>query len=272
MPLSYPLGAAGVTTRVIEAGEGDRPVVFLHGVGARADRWQRTLPAFAKAGFHCYAIDFPGHGFATKGHGPDYGTPGFAHFVAGVLDALGLEHPALVGTSLGGHVAAYLTQSHPHRVSALVLVGAVGLVPIGPDAGAAIRRSVQATDRASIRAKLELVLEDHTAIDESWVTEEWRINNSPGAAQAFEHLGDYFAEQIDHDVVGASLAKLTDRIPSLLVWGAQDRIVPLDVGRAAQQLLGAAPLVTIEAAGHAPYFEQPASFNQTVMAFLNRLV
>ena len=102
MPLSYPLGAAGVTTRVIEAGEGDRPVVFLHGVGARADRWQRTLPAFAKAGFHCYAIDFPGHGFATKGHGPDYGTPGFAHFVAGVLDALGLEHPALVGTSLGG--------------------------------------------------------------------------------------------------------------------------------------------------------------------------
>ena len=56
-----------VTTRVLEAGQGDRVIVFVHGTGGRADRWSRNLDAFADAGFHAYAFDLPGHGFASKG-------------------------------------------------------------------------------------------------------------------------------------------------------------------------------------------------------------
>ena len=65
--IQYPLGAAGTLTRVLEAGRGDRTMLLVHGVGARADRWRLNLDALAEAGYHAYAIDLPGHGLAEKG-------------------------------------------------------------------------------------------------------------------------------------------------------------------------------------------------------------
>ena len=60
--ISYPLEAGGVQTRVLECGTGGDTVVFMHGVGARADRWRSNLGPFAEAGYRCLAIDLPGHG------------------------------------------------------------------------------------------------------------------------------------------------------------------------------------------------------------------
>ena len=204
MAIEYPLGVSGLHTRVIEAGAGERAVLFVHGLGARADRWRRNLEVFAESGYRAIAIDLPGHGFASKRHDFDYSVPGFAAFVREVLAALELRSAALVGTSLGGHVSAYLACQSPANVRALVLVGALGLVPIGPEAGAAIRDGVRATGRADVERKLRFVLHDPAAITPEWVEEEWRINNSPGAAEAFARLGDYVAGGIDeHQVVCA---------------------------------------------------------------------
>ncbi len=60
--IQYPLSIGGILTRVLEAGTGDEAIVFLHGLGARADRWRGTLQSFATQGFRCFAFDFPGHG------------------------------------------------------------------------------------------------------------------------------------------------------------------------------------------------------------------
>ena len=268
MTIEYPLGVFGLQTRVIEAGRGDRPVLFIHGLGARADRWRRNLEAFAASGYRAIAVDLPGHGFASKTGGFDYSVPGFAAFVRDTMDALELPSATFVGTSLGGHVSAYLACESPGRVTALVLVGSVGLVPLGAAAGAAIRDSVRATGRADIENKLKFVLFDHHGITPEWIDEEWRINNSPGAAQAFEKLGDYIAEGIDEHNVGARLAEAAAGVPMMLAWGAEDRAVPLDVGRQGSALLGDARLCVIEDAGHVPYFEQAPTFNREVLSFL----
>ena len=271
MVIEYPLGVSGLLTRVIEAGTGDRPVLFVHGLGARADRWRRNLEVFAASGYRAIAVDLPGHGFASKHHDFDYSVPGFAAFVREVMAALDLRSAIFVGTSLGGHVSAHLACQNPASVPALVLVGTLGLAPIGPEAGAAIRDSVRATGRDDIENKLRFVLCDRAAITPEWIEEEWRINNSPGAAEAFVRLGDYIAAGIDEHRVGAKLAAVAGDMPLLLVWGAEDRAVPPSVGHQGKKLLGGeVRLCVLEPAGHLPYFEQARAFNHEVLSFLDQ--
>jgi 2-hydroxy-6-oxonona-2,4-dienedioate hydrolase len=267
--IAYPLGVGSTRTRVLEAGAGARALVFVHGLGARADRWRWNLEALADAGYHCHALDLPGHGFADKGHALRYSVPGFADFVRGAMDALGIGAAALIGTSLGGHVAAWLACEAPERVRALVLVGAIGLSPLAAPERAAMARNVRETSRAGIEGKLRYVLCDHALITPAWIEEEHRINTSPGAAEAFDRLGRYLVEPdgiVAHGVV-ERLAPLTGRIPTLLVWGKADASVPLDVGEQSAAALGV-PLLAIDGAGHLPYLERADEFNRAMLDFL----
>ena len=266
--IQYPLAVDGTLTRVLEAGSGDEAIVFLHGLGARADRWRGTVERFAAQGFRCFAFDLPGHGLAAKGDGFAYGVPAFARFLGGLLDRLGLDRVHLVGTSLGGHVSSHFTCGAPSRVRSLTLVGTTGIVPIGPDVGRAIRDNIRITSQDGIRTKLEFVLGDKSLVTDEFVLEEFRINNSPGAEAAFLRLGDYIAQEIDGDVVGPSLRDLAGRPPMLLVWGEIDRAVPMTVGHAVRDMFPGADFVVIPGAGHAPYFERPAAFDPALLNFL----
>jgi 2-hydroxy-6-oxonona-2,4-dienedioate hydrolase len=266
--LQYPLGVGSVVTRVLECGNGEDHVVFIHGLGARADRWRRTLPTFAAAGYHGYALDLPGHGLATKGAGIPLGVPEFADFVTGAIDQLGIKRAFFVGTSLGAHVVATVACTARDRVSGLILVGAVGIVPLGAEESDAIRRNVQQTSRDAIAGKLAFVFANPQTLSPTMIEEEWRINNSPGARESFEKLGNYIARDIDHDSVGERLiARLAD-LPMLLVWGAKDKAVSLEIGERVRDLLRGTELVVIDDAGHVPYFEQPKAFNEAVLAHL----
>jgi 2-hydroxy-6-oxonona-2,4-dienedioate hydrolase len=267
--ISYPVTVGDVSTRILQAGLSGPQILFIHGIGGRAERWARNLQGFADAGYRAYAVDLPGHGFATKGSGPDYSIDGFARLIAGVLDALGAEHVVLVGTSLGGNVAARYTLDNRDRVQALVLVGSLGLVPLGPDTSARIRGGAMDQSRAAVVAKLHRVIHDPTRVTEELIEEEFLVNNSLGAAAGFECLGDYVVANLDDDLVGDQLPDIAAQVPLLLVWGGQDTTVPVAVGRTASDRLSPATLVVIDDAAHSVYYEQPASFNATVLRFLD---
>jgi pimeloyl-ACP methyl ester carboxylesterase len=75
--ISYPFQVSGVAIRVLESGAAGTPIVFVHGTGGRADRWVRNLDVLAAAGYHAYAFDLPGHGFAAKGAGVECSVPAY---------------------------------------------------------------------------------------------------------------------------------------------------------------------------------------------------
>jgi 2-hydroxy-6-oxonona-2,4-dienedioate hydrolase len=271
--IQYPVAVNGVTTRVLEgrprSAPGSRPsVVLLHGLGARADRFWKNIDVLAAEGYRVVAFDFPGHGLAQKGELP-YSVPFYAAYLEGLLAELPARDVILIGTSLGGHVASYAVAHHPGLAAGLVLVGAVGIVPLGEQARQLISASVLDTTRDGIAAKLERVFHDPAMVTEDLIDEEHLINTSPGAAVAGKALAEYFRTRLDEDVVGPLLAHQAASTPTLLVWGSQDKTVPLSVGQQCQAVLGMPPLSVIEEAGHAPYLEQAPAFNQAVLEFMS---
>jgi pimeloyl-ACP methyl ester carboxylesterase len=265
---TYPLGAGELTTRVIEAGDPDGPsVVFLHGMGARADRWLLNLHPVADAGFRALALDFPGHGFATKGAVPEYSVGGFAGFLLDALGALGIGEATLVGTSLGANVAGEVACREPARVRSLVLVGALGLLPVGPELAAAMAGSLGRQTREAIAEKLRFVVGDQSIVTGSWIVEESMVNSSPGAQDGLGRLAEYVVSRLDDDLVGTRLAAVDPALSVQLVWGAIDRPVPLEIGQQASVRYGW-PLRVIEGAGHVVYRERPEEFNRVLLGFL----
>lgn len=266
---TYPLRVGQLTTRIIETGNIDASaVVFLHGMGARADRWTKNLGAIAEQGFRALALDLPGHGFATKGTLPDYSVAGYADFVLGALRALELRGASLVGTSLGANVAAAVACRTGSNIRRLLLVGALGLVPVGRERCKAMAASLGRQTPESIRQKLEVVVGDHSIITDSWIDEESRVNMSPGAEEGFARLAEYVSSRLDGDVVGPALAKLEPSVPVLLVWGEIDQPVPLELGREAAKRFGW-PLHVIKDAGHVVYRERTEQFNAALVGFLS---
>jgi 2-hydroxy-6-oxonona-2,4-dienedioate hydrolase len=262
----YPVIAGDLVTRVLDCGAGETVVVCLHGAGSRADRFWRNLGPIAAAGYRVIAIDFPGHGYASKGEAITCSAPSYAGFVIDVLGALGVQRPVLVGTSLGGHVAALIAADNPDSVTSLVLIGALGIVPAEAREAPAV--PLWDASPEAVRTKLRRVVANPDLITEAWVNEESHINSSPGAREALQAVAEYLAHGVDPDRVGDRLRDRAGHIPTLLVWGAEDGWVPPAVGRQAQQLLGGAPLVVMPGTGHAPYYEDPSTFNQLLISFL----
>lgn len=264
--IAYPLDVAGLQTRVLEAGQGDQVVVFVHGTGGRADRWVHNVDAVAAAGYHVYAIDLPGHGFASKGAGVACSVPAYRDFVLAFMDRLDIAKASIVGTSLGGHVVASLAVQHPARVERVALVGSMGLVPIGDEARGRIQAAANNQTREGTATKMARVIHDPALVTDAMREEEWRFNNSAGAAESFATLGRYIGEQLDQDVVGEQLAAAST--PVLLVWGTEDKTVAPAVGERVRASIARSRLALIEGAAHTAYFEQPALFNAVLIDFL----
>lgn len=268
--ITYPMAMGDLQTRVMDAGGGPRTLFFIHGLGARADRWRANLPALAEAGYRCIAVDLPGHGFATKTGDFDFSVPNCAKLMTGLLDDLEIETAALIGTSLGGYIAATITCAMPQRVSALMLVGTLGIVPMGQEARDRLSARFGTVTRDGIEGKLRTVLhDDERFFTEEWLHEEWRINNSPGAHEAFARIADYIKDGIDNDVIGGKLAALPNRPPIAIVWGTEDKAVPPSVGEASKDLLKPDLYELIPDTGHCPYFEASDDFNRIVSDFVS---
>ncbi|MHC0612872.1 alpha/beta fold hydrolase [Komagataeibacter oboediens] len=269
--ICYQLAVGNGFTRIIEAGTGPA-VLFIHGLGARADRWRTTVERIGALGFRAIACDLPGHGFASKEETAPSTVPAIADFILQVMDTLDIQSAPLVGTSLGAHIAAYAACTAPGRVPGLVLVGALGVVPISQDVAETISRNVRVQDKNLFGNKLKFVLYDTSGITPAMIEEEWRINTFPGAGAAFGRLGDYLVNGISADYVAERLSALYPPEKMLLVWGRQDKAVPPEVGEACRTALGNPELVFIDKSNHVPYLEQPEAFDAVVVPLLQRLV
>lgn len=265
--IQYPLSVGTGITRIIEAGTG--PVVmFAHGLGARCDRWRSTVERIADHGYRAMTWDLPGHGFASREPDGPGDVPALAAHMLALMDRLDIAECVAVGTSLGAHIVAYAACQGRPRVRACALVGALGIVPIAQDVAETISRNVRASRREQFAGKLNFVLHDPATVTEAMIEEEWRVNTAPGTIEVFGRIGDYLTTRIADHYVAAQLKSLFPPDRLLLLWGAEDRAVPISVGRACQEALGDPPLAIIQGANHCPYLEQPAAFDAALLPFL----
>jgi pimeloyl-ACP methyl ester carboxylesterase len=252
------------------------PLVFLHGVLGSTRVWEH-LAADLAADHVVVAPDLFGHGMSAKPAG-DYSLAGHAATVRDLLDALGLDRVTLVGHSLGGGIALEFTYLFPERVHGLVLVASGGL-----------GREVSFLLRAPTLPGAELVLplvasgfarRQGTALARALSLVG--VRGSTDVAQAwhgFEQLADgegrrAFLATI-RAVVGIdgqrlSAAELLPRlhVPTLVVWGDRDRMIPLAHARDAVARMPDARLVVVEGAGHFPHLDAPEQFTTELRAFV----
>jgi 2-hydroxy-6-oxonona-2,4-dienedioate hydrolase len=267
--IGYPVEAHGVTTRILEIDGGKDPLVCIHGLGSRADRWSPVMPLLAALGYRVIALDLPGHGLATKGGSFDCSGAGLAAVVAGVMDQLGIEGATVVGTSLGGYIAARLACDRPELVSGLVLVGAVGVAEL-PDEFQTDPSVVANASEEAIWRKFNLLLAKPSKVPASWVREESMINSSPGAKEGLTGIARYLNEHLNDDLQADRLRQRTFGIPPLLIWGEDDIWTPVSLGTAAQAELPGSSLVLMPECGHAPYFEDPVEFTRIISSHFAR--
>jgi len=257
-PRSGTVVVDGIAIHVLSAGSGE-PLVYLHGAGDLGG-WLPALGLLAGE----FSVVRPDHpGFNGSDDDPDSGSvAALAGRYLRVFDVLGLDRFSLVGTSLGGWLAAEIALRAPERVARLVLVDAAGLRPqtpvpnmfeVGPDELLALTCG----DAASLAAGRQRA----TAVQADPELAARRQRNTEATARLAR-------EPYMHDPeLAARLPRL--RVPTLVVWGSLDGLCPLPTALQWTALLPDARLHVVEGAGHLPLVDRPDEFVQVVRDFLS---
>ena len=246
-------GPAGVG-----GGVGAAPLVFLHGAGGHTG-WLAFLEELSRR-FEVFAPEHPGFGQSDDPPWLDE-IADLAYFYLDLLAALGLDRVHLVGTSLGGWIAAELAVRCTHRLASLTLVGAVGITAGGEPIPDIFRMPVEENLRRfyadpARAARRVADLADPAKADMSIVAKN-RATVMRLAYRPRFHNPD--------------LPKWLHRIdvPTLLLWGAEDGLVLPKFGEAYRALIPGARLVVLPHAGHAPFDEQKDAFLAAFLDFID---
>lgn len=253
------INVEGHDVRYYTAGEGD-PLIVIHGGGGDARTWLRNIEELSSS-YTVYAPDLPGFGDSQPLDG-NYYIPELTDFLDGFSDNLGLERFHLVGHSLGGGVALNYALHSPHKIKKLVLVSSLCL---GSEIALWVRLiSVPTLLRFLGAVTLSLFKGIKWVVKKVLNHVEFVIPFSPasvnigGSVSTFKKqtmvLADRFSEVL---------------MPTLLVWGAKDGIVPVRQAYAAAQLIPDCQLKVFEKRGHNVHRDEVTEFSHVVRGFLN---
>jgi pimeloyl-ACP methyl ester carboxylesterase len=245
----------GRRTRVLRDGSGPT-VVWLH--DTRGNDWSAGHAAVAEA-FSVVSPSLPGFDDSSTLDGID-GPEDVVFWLLDLLEALRLERPMLLGCGLGGWLAAEFAVRYPERLSALVLVDAYGLRVDG-----ALAADEFALTPSMLRPLIFADPDSALALEAMPDAEPpERVERSLHARVAAARLAWQFPY---NRKLRSRLGRAT--LPSLVVWGAQDRLVPPAHARAYVDGLADARLVLLDDAAHMPYVETPAAFSKAIKEFLH---
>jgi 2-hydroxy-6-oxonona-2,4-dienedioate hydrolase len=236
---------AGVRTRYVESGKwhGGVPLVVLHGYNGSCDYFfPHTVPLLAE-GRHVIAPDLPGCGLSDTL--PSHTLDSYVQFVVDFLDELRIERADLMGHSMGGLIAIVAAAYHPERVRKLVLVDSAGLPEL---------------------------------ITPKWLAPFKMLTDSSlrqvGLYPMFVKIGMRARarreglQMIQTESVSRYLRSLA--VPTLVVWGSRDRVVPLEHGAIMARNIPGARLAIIRGAGHMPFYDKPEQCASLILGFLKR--
>ena len=250
------------------------PIVLLHGTSASLHTWEGWVKTL-KVQRRIISFDLPGFGltgpFAGQYTPDDYRGDTYARFVIDLLDALRLPHAVLGGNSLGGEIAWRVATLAPERVERLILVDAVG-PPFTPEAvpiGFMAARlpvlgwiSQHLTPRELVADSVASVYGDPSRVSAPLVDRYYELTLREGNRRALNR-------RLNQMVIGEDAERIAQvKQPTLILWGARDRLIPPAVGRDFAQRIAGSQLVVLEGLGHVPQEEDPVRSVEPVKAFL----
>ena len=251
------VAVAGIDVHFYRGGEGP-PLVLLHG-GDPNPGWLQHHQALAEQ-FSVYAPSHPGFGH-TPGLAWIATIADMALFYLWFLETVGLEQTHLVGHDIGGWLAADLATTCPHVVDRLVLVDAMGLKPQHSEI-----RDIFLITPAEIRAQ--------SFFDTTQVPEWQQLYGNPPSPEAIDRAEEALETLVRlcwkpymHELRLPCLLPRPTR-PTLIIWGREDAIVPLECGEIYQKSIASSRLAVLDACGHCPQLEQPQAFANMVRSFL----
>jgi pimeloyl-ACP methyl ester carboxylesterase len=266
----------GQPVNYIQAGDG--PVVLLiHGITSSSSTWARVLPGLAKR-HTVIAPDLPGHGASAKPRG-DYSLGSYASGIRDLLVALGHERVTLVGHSLGGGIAMQFVYQFPERLERLVLVSSGGLgrevsimlraatLPGSEHVLALLSGSPVRTAASTITGLLSRV-GLAPGNDVQGVASGFASLSEAGARRAFLDTARAIIEPSGQRVSANDRLYLAAWLPTMLVWGERDRMIPVAHARAAAEAMPGSRLELFESAGHFPFNDEPERFVDVVTDFI----
>lgn len=264
-----------IKLRYVEAGKNGPPLVLLHGLGASVEIWQSTLVALSRD-HRVLALDLPGFGRSGKPAAPHTPTY-FAVIVRDFVDAMGLARTTLVGHSLGGAVALRFALDFPVRLERLGLVASAALGRGGslllrlmslPGVGELLSRP----SRAGTALLFKLATHNPGAVSDAVVDVAYHFARFPGAQRSFlatlRALANFLGQR--HKNFRPILDGLRQiSVPTLVLWGRQDRILPVAHATSTRAIPGA--LIDVwDQCGHLPMLEYPDRFNTLLRNFLSQ--
>jgi pimeloyl-ACP methyl ester carboxylesterase len=259
----------GHRLRYVRAGSGPA-VVLVHGFASSLYTWKDVIPALAAA-HDVVALDLPG--FGQSDQPPDLSFEDFPRAVLGLMDHQGIGKAALVGNSMGGATVAAAAAQHPDRATALVLIAAAGF-NLAPSEHPGVVRLAESSlapvlsllpgKRLLVESSLRQVFHDPAKVTPERLSEYLQAALRPGTLPAICSLGASLRDR--SHVVEAALPRILAR--TLVLWGDDDRWIPI---AHADRFVGAIPgarKVVIPACGHVPQEEKPEAVARLLLAFL----
>ena len=255
----------------------ERPVLLLvHGMAGSSSTWREVMPALAER-YTVVAPDLAGHGESDKPR-QDYSLGAHANMLRDLLIALGIDRATVVGQSLGGGVAMQLAYQHPRCCERLVLVSSGGL-------GQEVSWMLRALTLPGVEYLTPLLFPSFVRSAGNAISrrlrsfglraprfeEEWRSYVSltdPETRHAFLRTLRAVVDAGGQTVSAHDRLYLASRLPTLIVWGERDRIIPVAHAHDAHRALPGSHLLILEESGHFPQTEEPGRFVEAVVGFV----
>jgi 2-hydroxy-6-oxonona-2,4-dienedioate hydrolase len=268
--------AAGIRTRVLEAGSGP-PLVLLHGTGGHAETYYRNIVPLSRF-FRVLAADMVGHGLSDLPDDVDYSLDAFADHLEHLLDAAGIDRAHISGESLGAAVAAWFAITRPERVDRLVLNTAVLAHPT-PEGLAELeefaRRTIEVMSGGftleAVRTRMEWLVAEPSRMTEELVSCRYAIYGRPRmletVAKVMMSVGGMFRGTTNRQYFEPGVMGRI-RCPTLVLWTEHN---PGQSAEFAERVVADIPdheFRVLTDCGHWPQFESPDEFNRLHVEFL----
>lgn len=259
----------GRSTHYIVKGSG-KPIILIHGFFFDSFMWDKNIDSLSEK-FKVYSMDLWGFGYSTR-EPLNYGYQLFTKQLLSFMDALNIEKAHLIGQSMGAGTIINFSISNPERVDRIVLVDAAGMPNPLPIMGRISNLPGIGEMLYSLRGNFvrkftlkSTFLHNQAIITDEFIENATRFQKVHGSSQVMLTITrSQFFDTLQNEI--NTLASMD--IPILIVWGRNEKSIPLSTGRKLHEILQGSRFEVLNGAGHCPNIDQADIFNQRVLEFL----